>query len=159
MYVLFCVEVDLLATPVRPTTVTKFIYNFNHKEENSSSPQPFKDPLPPLTTTPLLKSQPKISGFSTPESLESPVQPTTQTPMIKARTNFDSPGSETEDSLVDDFPTPPTFATPGLKHYGTRRGVDVNTNASCIEATAYYDPLRTPPPPSFTSVSRLNPGT
>ena len=146
-------EVDLLATPVRPTTVTKFIHNLNPKDENPSSPQPFKEPLPPVTTTPLLKSQPKVFGFSTPESLESPVQPATQTPMIKARTNFDPPGIETDDSLVDDFPTPPTFATPALKRYGT----DVKTNASCIEATTYYDPLRTPPPPSFTSVSRLNP--
>ena len=150
-------EVDLLATPVRPTTVTKFIHNFNPKEENPSSHQPFKEPLPPVTTTPLLRSEPKIFGFSTPESLESPVQPATQTPMIKAQTNFHTPGSVTEDSPVDDFPTPPTFATPGLRCDGTRGGVDVNTNASCIEATAYYDPLRTPPPPSLTSVSRLNP--
>jgi hypothetical protein len=152
--------VDLLVTPVRPITFTKFIDPFDLKEENPNSPEEFKEPLPPNTTTPLLRSQPNGSGFNTPEPLHSPIPPATQTPMIRPGNNFDTPANNAENSLFDDFPTPPTFVTPGLKRYGTSGGGDVNANnASCVETTTYYDPLKTPSPPSVTSVTLLRPGT
>ncbi|CAB4024028.1 Hypothetical predicted protein [Paramuricea clavata] len=127
-------EVDWLATPVRPTTYTKLFH-----------------------PSPLLKSQNENSGFSTPESLELPRQPTTRTPMIKGTLNFDSPPDDDtnpKNSLVDDLPTPPTFATPGLKLYGKKAD---KTNADDVETSMHYDPLNTPPRPNVTFVRRLNP--
>jgi hypothetical protein len=78
--------------------------------------------------------------------------------MIKATLNFDSPPDDDtnpKNSIVDDLPTPPTFATPGLKLYGKKAD---KTNADDVETSMHYDSLNTPPRPNVTFVRRLNPG-
>lgn len=151
-------EIDFLLTPVRPTTFTKFIQNparpGPQTEDIATLSLDFKEPLPPVTTTPMMKSgkdHPKNTNIDSPDSsTELPVQPLTTTPMLK---NFDeSPTGEPQmsnQSLADDFPTPPVFTTPGLQRYGSRRHGEIMAEHNIL--------LETPPPPSFTSINLLNP--
>lgn len=141
---------DPLVTPVRPKTATKFIQNYDMHKKCAASPVIPEGPPLPQTKTPVLKCKPHGFDFSVPVSSESPPHLMIETETIDKEQNFNSPTQVAGDLPVDDFPTPPTFTTPGLKRYGTQR--------EGKEPVLAFDNLDTPQPPKFKSVNRLIPG-
>ena len=147
-------------TPVQPKTFTKFMQDkCVEKETHPTCTPDVKDPLPLHTITPMIKPRKGWEGDNGPKtpdtSSELPVQPPTRTPMIKTFVSFeqspDSEASRMNESLADNFPTPPTFATPGLQRYGSRK--------QGREMSPEHVKLETPPPPCFSSIALLDPGT
>lgn len=151
-------EVDLLSTPVRPVTVTKLIQDLCPQRDDVAASPDLSKLVPPSTTTPLMKSlaqgQGGDSNFNTPDSsTELLVAPATRTPLIKAdQSDSSTPIPKIDNSPTDDFPTPPTFTTPGLQKYGSKKH---------YEHSLLKDAINTPPPPppTFSTVHLLIPGT
>lgn len=158
---------DLLKTPEPPVTFTKMIEvtpqrPFGAKEETAQCNYqltPCSTPVPPQTTTPMMKARLANESTGTPSSDTStpqclPPQPMTVTPMINhSNEGANSPTSLLQQMESNDLPAPPTMGTPGLKTI-----VPVGIESPIAMAELSFDLDNLPPPPDIKSVEILKPG-
>ena len=84
----YCLEIDFLASPVRPTTFTKFLEAIESDEEHPSSPKSLgtqdtiQSPTLPTIQTP--------AGNKTAQFVNSPMLPVLQTPGLGSKTTATS---------------------------------------------------------------------